>query len=302
MSAEEKVELIEGMNRERYNLETAFSVLGLPRSTYYYHKNEKVEYGEKYAYLRGPMDEIIERNPGYGYPRITKALKKTGYGVNHKVICRLVREWDYNLGRTVRKRGESGIKRAIRGSEHAADLVNGQEDIKPFEVTITDFTEILFAGGGRKAQLIPIMGMECKMVYGWAVGLSKDTALALQAWERAIETFEEYDISYQGMIVHHDRDPVFTGYTWLRQLLLEDGVRISFAMGGATDNTTMESFNGHFKGEAKTLFLDEDSMGGLERIVGKQIRYYNEDRMHSSLDYKSPMEYIAELSGKDDQK
>ena len=44
------------------------------------------------------------------------------------------------------------------------------------------------------------------------------------------------------MIVHHDRDPVFTGHGWTGKLLLSDGVRLSYALGGAKDNPEMESF------------------------------------------------------------
>ena len=44
------------------------------------------------------------------------------------------------------------------------------------------------------------------------------------------------------MIVHHDRDPVFTGYGWTGQLLLSDSIMLSYALGGAKDNPEMESF------------------------------------------------------------
>jgi hypothetical protein len=74
------------------------------------------------------------------------------------------------------------------------------------------------------------------------VGESTNTALALRAWKQAKKTFQQYDILYSGMIIHHDRDPVFTGYGWTGELLLSDGVRLSYALGGAKDNPEMESF------------------------------------------------------------
>jgi transposase InsO family protein len=123
------------------------------------------------------------------------------------------------------------------------------EYIGLFKVAHTDFTELPFANGTRKAYLIPIIGHSCKMVYGWAVGESDNTVLALQAWERARETFQELDIPYVGMIIHHDQDAVFTSYEWTGQLLLKDGVRLSYALGGAKDNPEMESFIGRFKEE-----------------------------------------------------
>jgi len=64
---------------------------------------------------------------------------------------------------------------------------------------------------------MPIIGHVCKMAYGWAVGPQANTALALTAWEIAKATFQELAIPYAGMIVHHDRDAVYTGYGWTNQ-------------------------------------------------------------------------------------
>ncbi len=110
------------------------------------------------------------------------------------------------------------------------------EEIGLFQVLYTDFTELLYADGHRKAISMPIIGHASKIAFGWAVGESDDTNLALQAWERAKETFQKLNTSYAGTIVHHDRDPVYTGYGWTSQLLLKDGLRVSYALRGAKDN------------------------------------------------------------------
>jgi hypothetical protein len=56
-----------------------------------------------------------------------------------------------------------------------------------FEVSYTDFTEIRYANGYRKAHLMPIIGHACKMVY---LGDSADSELAMEAWNMAKQTFE----------------------------------------------------------------------------------------------------------------
>ena len=129
------------------------------------------------------------------------------------------------------------------------------------------------------------------MVYGWAVGEQADTLLALQAWEQAKATLQELDIAYTGMIMHHDRDSVFTGYAWTAQLLLEDELRLSYALRGAKDNTEMESFNCRFKSEGGSLFLVAQNMVELEMIVAERMEYYNTQRRHSSTDYLPPLTY-----------
>ena len=82
----------------------------------------------------------------------------------------------------------------------------------------------------------------------------------LRAWERAKQTLIGYGVNLQGFVVHHDQDPVFTGYGWTGQLLLEDHVRVSYALNGARDNPEMESFISRFKAENRSLLLDAQTL------------------------------------------
>ena len=66
-------------------------------------------------------------------------------------------------------------------------------------------------------------------------------------------------------------------------------------MDGARGNTEMESFNGHFKQEGNSLFLDAGDMEELKAVVSRQMKYYNTKRRHSSLGYVSPMAYIESM-------
>jgi len=54
----------------------------------------------------------------------------------------------------------------------------------------------------------------------------------------------------------------------------------------------MESFLAHFKGENVSLFLDAATLEELEWVIGRQMNYYNCERRHSRLAYRSPMEYL----------
>ena len=189
----------------------------------------------------------------------------------------------------------SSVQQAINEAGERANLVAQMEEIGLFEVLYTDFTELLYADGHRKANLMPIIGHTSKMAFGWAVGESADTLLALQAWERAKETFQWLAIPYAGMIMHHDRDSVYTGYEWTSQLLLKDGLRVSYALRGAKDNPEMESFHGRFKTEGHSLFLGAQSLAELITVVDERMRYYNTERRHSSIGYVPPLTYIRQV-------
>ncbi len=108
-------------------------------------------------------------------------------------------------------------------------------------------------------------------VTGWAMGKSADRELALRCWERTKESLAQVGRSAQGLVVHHDQDAVYTSYRWLRQLLIEDKVVVSYCERGAKDNPWMESFWSRFKGENGSLFGDAATMQELEGLVGKPM-------------------------------
>jgi len=58
------------------------------------------------------------------------------------------------------------------------------------------------------------------------------------------------------------------------------------------DNPEMESFNGHFKGENKTLFWECEKPEEVSRVVDERMVYYNTERRHLSLGNKSPLTYL----------
>lgn len=118
--------------------------------------------------------------------------------------------------------------------------------------------------------------------------------LALSAWPMAKNRLAVWRASLEGMLVHHDQDPVFTGYAWTGQLLA-DRVRISYALRGARENPEMESFFGRFKVKNSSLLLDAVTLEGLKDVVEAQIHYYNRERRHSSLGNRPPLAFIEDL-------
>jgi transposase InsO family protein len=295
MSTEQKVVLVAEAQQD-YGLNRALAAVDLPKSTWYYHQKRKVAYQDKYADLLPILEEIARRHPEYGVPRIMPELREAyDIDTNHKVIERLLRIWDLVILRSTHPPRPSSVQQAIADAGEYANLVAQLEEIALFQVVYTDFTELRYANGQRKAFLIPIVGHVSKMVYGWAVGEHADTPLALQAWEQAKATLQKLDIAHAGMIMHHDRDPVFTGYAWTAQLLLEDELRLSYALRGAKDNPEMEAFNSRFKSEGRSLFLVAQSMTDLTMIVAERMEYYNTQRRHSSIGYLPPLTYIERI-------
>jgi transposase InsO family protein len=295
MSTEQKVALASNAY-EDYDLPAVLAALQLPRSTWYYHKSNGMSYTEKYNHLREPLEMIARQHPGYGYRRTTPELWEIyGYHVNHKVVQRLHKEWDLPLIRGTKRPKPSGIRQAITAAGDRVNLIAGKEAIEPFRVVYTDFTELIYADGRRKAYLIPIIDHASKLVLGWTVGERAVTALALQAWKQARQTLVIRGVPLKGMIIHHDQDPVFTSYAWTSQILLDDHARVSYAINGARDNTEMESFFSRFKTENRSLLLDAQTLNELIALVAERMHYYNGERRHSTIGYRAPLAFIETL-------
>jgi len=298
MTLEQKVTLVETA-KDTYGLNLTLATIDLPKSTWYYRQKHKVAYEEKYADLFPVLDEIARNHPEYGVPRIMPELRDEYHiDVNHKVVERLLGIWDLSILRSTHRPRPSSVQKAIAKAGELANLVAQMDEIALFQVVYTDFTEILYAGGHRKAILMPIIGHVSKMAFGWAVGQSRGTVLALQAWDHAKRSLQQMGISYVGMIMHHDRDSAYTSYEWTSQLLLKDKSRLSYALRGAKDNPEMESFNGRFKSEGHSLFLEAQSLAELITVVDERMRYYNTERRHSSISYVPPLTYIKRARSK----
>ena len=292
----EKVALVSG-TRETYGLAPSLRAVGLARSTWYHHTRTRVAYARKYAHLEAPLKAIAEAHPEYGYRRTTAELRETyGHRVNRKVVARLHRLWDLSLRRTVTRPKPSAVRRAIDAAGPRANLLSGRPkaEIGALEVFYTDFTELLYAGGTRKAWMIPILDHRAKYVPGFAVGASANSELALSAWMAAERALARLRNSLDGIIVHQDRDPVFTGYAWTGRLLAV-GARLSYALRGPRDNPEMESFFGRFKVENRSLILDAGSLEEIAAVVRDRINYYNRVRRHSSLGDRPPLTIIQDF-------
>jgi len=221
------VNLVEN-HKHNYGLNTCLAAIGLPKSTWYYQKNNKVSYEKKYRNLREPIMRVVREHSGYGYRRILPDLEQNGYRVGEFVLRRSLNRLNLGLLRSVSKPKPSSPRSYLKERSNGLNLVKDIKDPKPFEVFYTDFTEIPYANGRNKAYLMPILDHKTKWVTGWAVGEHKNTSLALEALNMTHENLEEIGLTLEDRFLHHDQDSVYTGYRWLQAVLISEKARISF--------------------------------------------------------------------------
>ena len=246
---DEKVALVQA-HRHRYGLNACLRAVGLSKGTWHYRRHRKRP-AEPEAGLKAEIVSVIEAHPDYGWRRIQAELvARTGSPVNHKRLRRVLRHYDLGLRRALPKPASSSVVAVVGQAGAAADLVKGGR-FRPLQAFSTDFTELHYADGQRKAYLMVLVCIASRWAGGWAVGARRCRQLALKGLAHLTGTLGGMGRDLGGAIVHHDKDSVYTSYDWLRRVLLEEGARLSYAEAGAKDNPWIESFWGRFFGRER---------------------------------------------------
>jgi transposase InsO family protein len=287
-------------HKEERGLNRCLQATRLPKSTYYYRKSRPDRPSEDDERLMTHIREIIRDHPGYGYRRILPELRaRTGETVNHKRLRRLLSEHELGLPRCLPKASPSPVQEILEEAAGRLNLVTDYlgtgQDPKALEVFSTDFTELSYAEGTRTAHLMAVVDVGSRCALGWAVGPSANRKLALQCWEQVRARMTALGQPLEGTILHSDLDSVYTSYDWLRQVLIDEGLRVSYSERGAKDNPWIESLWGRMKTEEGSRIVEAQTLPDLEDVIDERFHYYNRRRRHTQIGNQPPMNYLANL-------
>lgn len=281
-------------NRHIYGLNACLRALGVSKSTWHHHQHRQSQ-AEKDAPLVARILGVIDQHPGYGYRRIAQELAQDdAVPVNHKRLRRVLASHELGLRRSLPAVRPSAVHKLLGTAGSAKDLIKGHR-WGLLDAFSTDFTEIIYGGGSKKAWLMTLLCIESRWAGAWAVGPSRNRDLALGALDILKQRLGAFGQRLNGVIIHHDQDSVYTSHAWLHRVLIEESAKLSYAENGARDNPWIESFWGRFKTENGALLFEAETLGQVEGIIDEKMCYYNGSRRHSSLDYKRPDEILSAL-------
>ena len=246
-------------------------LLGLPRSTYYY--EPQGETLENLTLMR-LIDEKYTETPFFGSRRITVWLRELGHAVNRKRVQRLMRTMRLEVIYPKPDLSKSHPEHKVYPY-----LLRGVSPRQPNHVWATDITYIPLTGGFL--YLVAILDWYSRAVLAWELSNSLEGSFCVATLERALERFGRPEI------FNSDQGAQFTSPKFT-SVLLDRDVKISMdGRGRALDNIYVERLWRTVKYEDVYL---KDYTTGLETYRGldSYFKFYNNERPHQSLDYRTP--------------
>lgn len=251
-------------------------LLGLPRSSFYYPPVPPDPYDDLLMRL---LDEQYTRTPFYGVDRMTVWLQQQGHPVGRDRVRRLLRKMElmavYPKPRT-----------SLPNSDHRVYpyLLRGVSIDRPDQVWATDITYIRMRRGF--VYLAAIMDWFSRFVVSWRLSITLEV-------EFCVEVLEEALAGTRPEIFNSDQGAQFTSPRFT-QRLESAAVRISMdGRGRFLDNIFVERLWRSVKYE-EVYLNDYENVWEAENRIGSYFSFYNRERPHQSLGYRTPEQLYRE--------
>jgi len=254
-------------------------LLGLARSGLYY--EPQGESPENLALMR-LLDEAYTAWPFYGVRKITAHLAREGQAVNVKRVRRLMRLMGLEAIYPRKRLSVPG-----EGHKRYPYLLRGVEIVRPDQVWSADITYLRLRRGFL--YLAAILDWYSRYVLSWTLSSSLDAAFCVWALEEALARGRPE-------VFNTDQGVQFTseGFTGI---LESRGIAISMdGRGRVFDNIFSERLWRTVKYEEVYLKDYADPREAREGLRA-YFRFYNEQRPHQTLDYRTPAEVYEGRAG-----
>jgi putative transposase len=256
-------------------------LLNLNRTSFYYLTKEETEENTEIKRLLSIQYLVT---PFFGYRKMTEWLQRRGFKVNTKRVKRLMKSINW---KTIYKAPRTTI--AVKEHKKYPYLLKNLQITHRNQVWATDITYIPMAKGFM--YLTAIIDLHTRYVLNWSVRNSMSANWCAGVLK---ETIDEHG---KPEIFNTDQGSQYTSDVHTN-LLHSNGIEISMdGKGRAIDNILIERLWRTVKYEDVYLQAYTDGIA-LHNGLKNYFDFYNNERYHQSLDYKTPSEmyYISEAA------
>jgi putative transposase len=245
-------------------------LLGANRSGLYY---EPMGETEENLRLMRLIDEQYTRTPFYGSRRMTEWLITQGDEVNRKRISRLMEVMGIEAVYPKPK-----LSRPGEGHKIYPYLLRGVTVDRPDQVWSTDITYIRMAQGF--VYLVAVMDWFSRFVLSWSLSLTMEIDFCIEALRSALRRGRPD-------IFNSDQGVQFTSEKFTGELAAKDIAISMDGRGRCMDNIFIERLWRSLKYE-EVYLKDYASVAEARTGIERYLRFYNQERLHQSLDYRTP--------------
>jgi len=232
--------------------------------------------------------EVFEANKErYGSPRVTRELRQQGVGCGEHRVARLMRENEL----AARRKKAFRPRTTIAGERAAPNLIKDLEPSAPDQIWVSDITYVGTLEGWL--YLAVILDLFSRKVLGWKLGDTLQAELVVAALKNALVLRQPEP----GLYFHSDQGSQYSSDA-VRKPLTVIGANLSMsAQGNCYENATAEAFFSTLKGECFPESQVFDTKAQARREIFEYVEtYYNNVRLHSALDYRTPSQYETKFS------
>ena len=257
------------------------------RASYYRYLKEKAPREEEMAVRVAIQEEVVRHRRHYGSRRICKALRRRGMVVNRKRVSRIMRE-DNLLAVGHRKY----IQTTDAQHEYPVFLnLAGRMKVTGInQLWVADITYIRLRQ--EFVYLAVVLDRYSRKAVGWALSPNLSAAVSLAALRQAIQTRKPPP----GVVHHSDRGIQYACREYTAELAAHQMTPSMSRPANPYDNAYCESFMKTLKQEEIycNAYADFNELNQhLEEFLDQ---YYNRERLHSALGYRTPEEFENETA------
>jgi len=270
-------------HRETYKVKSMCEVLKVSRSGYYAWSTRQPSIRKK------ANEELLERirkvhcqsRRLYGSPRITATLHEEGIRCGKNRVARIMK--DHSIRADVKRRRFRRTTDSKHDYALAANLLVQKKQIDG--VWASDITFVPTSEGWL--YLAAVMNVKSRKI----IGLSMSDKLSQELTSVAFKAAVGRQSPVQGLIHHSDRGRQYASYAY-QDLLRQYGITPSMSRSAnCYDNAYMESFFGTLKTELVHGERYHTRLEARLSIFEYVEVFYNRQRRHSALGYRSPEQY-----------
>jgi putative transposase len=245
-------------------------LLGVNRSGLYY---ERLGESDENLALMRLLDEQYTRTPFYGSRKMVEWLGTQGFNVNRKRVSRLMAFMGIEAVYPKPRLSQPG-----EGHRIYPYLLRGVGVDRVNQVWSTDITYIRMAQGF--VYLVAVMDWFSRYVLSWSLSLTMELDFCIAALKSALRRGRPE-------IFNSDQGSQFTSEKFTGELAARE---ISISMDGrgrCMDNIFIERLWRSLKYE-EVYLKDYESVTEARAGIEKYFRFYNQERLHQSLEYRTP--------------